>query len=93
MRSLQIQKVFDVAEKHKSNPILFNRSVLIVTDDGSQFCYENSYVQKYENEDGEWYIVFPEHFDINVFHVDDILLISQFSNKIPISNFLLEGDG
>ena len=62
MRSIQLQKVYDVvakveaAEQEKckrgetSNK--HYRAVVICLDDGSTMSLQNSYVETYENEDG-----------------------------------------
>ena len=97
MRSVQLQKVYDVAaqiekkeweqyRKLGKNPhrSKYNRMVYVSLDDGSSMSLRNSYVETYKNEDGEWYIIFSEHYDTHVFHHDDVLVITQYPEDIKI---------
>ena len=59
----------------------YRRSVLVILDDGSFTHVKNSYVEKYKGEDGEWYIIFSEHYEPQIHSVDDVLRIEQFSGK------------
>ena len=59
----------------------YRRSVLVILEDGSFTHVKNSYVKKYANEDGEWYIIFSEHYEPQIHSVDDVLRIEQFSGK------------
>jgi hypothetical protein len=103
MRSVQIQKVYDVAKKiedqeeasykktgrnpHRSK---FLRTVFAVMDDGSILMLRNSWVEKFTNEDGEWYIIFSEHYDTQVYHNDDILVITQYPEDIQIQKLRIK---
>jgi hypothetical protein len=99
MRSPQLQRVHHIAEqieaewwrKYKKlgkSPCRdkFRRSVLVCLDEGSIFYLSSSFVDMYENDDGEWYIIFSEHHDTKVYHKDDVAWIKQFKpGEINIS--------
>ena len=90
-RGLPIQRVYDFIEKldaeewrkyqeigKNPNREKLYRSVLVCVEDGSILYLVNSYVETYENSDGNWYLIFSEHNDTQVFHVDDVAWIKQF---------------
>lgn len=98
MRSIQIEKVYEFASKveahYNAKPVnpnykKYNRSVTVTADDGSSFHYVRAYVETYKNEDGLWYIIFSEHYDIQVIHADDVLLIEQHLPPIKIQKLRL----
>lgn len=81
MRSKGIQVAHDLAEhidraiSAKGLPPLikdglsrFNFSVRVVHEEGTVFVYQNAYCLKWHC----WLMVFPEHHDINVFHVEEL---------------------
>ena len=90
MRSVQIQKVYDAVAKIEKETAVklhimnvsfdkrLHRSVMVWMDDGCIFYWNNCFVETYENEDGTWYVIRPEHHDTLVYHKDDVEYIKQF---------------
>lgn len=81
MRSKGIQAAHDLAEHIDRSiavkglpPLIkdglsrFNYHVRVIHEEGTVFVYENAYCVKWHC----WLMVFPEHHDINVFHVEDL---------------------
>lgn len=80
MRSVQLQKAYDLAEKidayiekngwfeiHKGSK-RFNSWVSVIHEEGTVFNYRNAYCIRHE----DWLIIVPEHHDINVLAIDEV---------------------
>jgi hypothetical protein len=56
--------------KLKADDHRFQKNTLLVHEDGSVFLWRNAfYLKEYE---GEWVIVYTEHYGFHVFDADDV---------------------
>lgn len=90
MRSVQLQKAYERAEEYlkqvfAANPgslSMFNYWVYLIHEDGTIMHFREAFAVK--SKDG-WLMVFPEHYDIYVVHVDDLIYYAQFK-QLPIED-------
>lgn len=81
MRSKGVQAAHDLAEhidryigQNGLPPLIkdglsrFNYEVRVVHEEGTVFVYQNAYCVRWHC----WLMVFPEHHDINVLHLDEL---------------------
>jgi hypothetical protein len=100
MRSVQLQKAYDQAEKIDAEiaknglpPLIekglrrFDFIVSILHEEGTRFLYKNAYCIKYK----QWLLVFAEHHDINVISLDEVYDYSLMEQRtIPQVDFEAE---
>lgn len=67
-------KAKTIAERLYAYAEGFNRTVIVLHEEGTSFIYRHAFLVK----DGKWYYVFPEHHDLNVFHEEDLNGIMVF---------------
>ena len=87
MRSVQLQKIYDLIEKRDVDALAAGishhrnkryRTVAVSLDDGSTMLLRNSYVESISSEYHDWYVIFSEHYDNIVFNYHDVLSITQY---------------
>ena len=60
---------------------MFNRSVTISHEDGTHLFWKNAFAKMYMEV---WVIVFPEHHELGVYHIDDLHFWAQLGEDIEI---------
>lgn len=97
MKSIYIQKIYNKADSIDESicqnglaPNIpkgisrFKFNVHIIHEEGTTFLYKNSYCLEYEN----YLLVFSEHHDVNIIHLDDLYEYSMTENiAIPKFSF------
>lgn len=63
----------------------FNGLVQVIHEEGTTLIWHNATVRKWK----DWYMVFPEHHRIAVYHKDDVL-VYYFTDRKPIPEALLD---
>lgn len=86
--SARLKKVEKLAAKYdaklRANDERFNRTVVVVLDDGSVFFYDSSFaLVVMEGDTGEWLLVFSEHHAFHVFSRADVVSVRQMAS-VPI---------
>jgi len=90
MESVELSRVRKIAEGYdktlKATDPRFYRNVMIKhQDEGTVLTYDNAFALKY----GEWFMIFAEHHDTQVYHENDVD-IYQRGERIEVEDFEYE---
>jgi len=64
----------------KADDPRLSKSVVINFEDGSFACYDSAFVEIHE----DWLYLFPEHYPVQVHHLDDVSFWGEFERQYPI---------
>ena len=90
MMSVYMQKVYDLAKEYDKNLLCtysrLRHSVRIIHEDGSILFFEDAFLMKHNDSEGEWIIIFTEHHGFHVYHGTELYNYTEFmkvEGKIP----------